>query len=260
MISHWFSLTKRNEYVVTGASGSFTCIQCQAGTYSTGIGAYFDLSCTYAHNLSSICTWFCLASQCKATLGFPKVSLHCAWVWFCSLLLIKFCWFLSCNDNSTSSELVYDHILRGILSHLYLVGEVKTNLTKDQPDLPARLSIPIFTISIERHSPCYKRLRSVVESLLELEFWVGPLISNDVHCSSIIWCFNAEDSFITGASSQVSCWQCVSGTFSTAAGALRIVILCDYNKKISSLLQPPGSTAQAQEMYSEPLFIRCDVV
>ena len=91
MISHWFSLTMRNEYVVTGASGSFTCIQCQAGTYSTGIGAYFDLSCTYAHNLSSICTWFCLASQCKATLGFPKVSLHCAWVWFCSLLLIISC-------------------------------------------------------------------------------------------------------------------------------------------------------------------------
>ena len=56
MISQWCSLTKRSECVVTGASGSFTCIQCQAGTYSTGIGAHFDASCTYAHNLSSICT------------------------------------------------------------------------------------------------------------------------------------------------------------------------------------------------------------
>ena len=104
--------------------------------------------------------------------------------------------------------------------------------------------------AIERHSPCYKRLRSVVESLLELEFWVGPLISNDVHCSSIIWCFNAEDSFITGASSQVSCWQCVSGTFSTAAGAWRIVILCDDVLawfQISLLL-----------VAQRTLFIRCD--
>ena len=88
--------------------------------------------------------------------------------------------------------------------------------------------------AIERHSPCCKRLRSVVESLLDLEFWVGPLINKAVHCSSIK-CFNAEDLFITGASSQVSCWQCVSGTFSTAAGALRIVILCDYKYKIRLL-------------------------
>ena len=114
--------------------------------------------------------------------------------------------------------------------------------------------------AIECQSPCYKRLRSVVESLLELEFWVGPLINEAVHCSSIV-CFNSEihllqvrparsavgsacqgsctlfqhhmlevnsdDPFITGASSQVSCRQCVPGTFSTATGASRTVILCD---------------------------------
>ena len=56
MISHWCCLTKRSEYVVTGASGSFACIQCQAGTYSTGIGAHFELSCTYVHILRPICT------------------------------------------------------------------------------------------------------------------------------------------------------------------------------------------------------------
>ena len=67
---------------------------------------------------------------------------------------------------------------------------------------------------------------ALVESLLELGFRVGPLINEAVLCSFII-CLNSEDSFITGASSQVSCWQCVSGTFSTAAGALRVVILCD---------------------------------
>ena len=81
MISHWCCLTKRSEYVVTGASGSFTCIQCQAGTYSTGIGARFEISCTYTYILStklllSFNETRSLASLCEETLGFSKV-----WVW-----------------------------------------------------------------------------------------------------------------------------------------------------------------------------------
>ena len=53
-------------------------------------------------------------------------------------------------------------------------------------------------------------------------FLADPLINKAAHCSRII-CFNYEDSFIAGASSQVSCWQCISGTFFTPAGVLWIV-------------------------------------
>ena len=51
----------------------------------------------------------------------------------------------------------------------------------------------------------------------------------------------------------------MSGTFSTAAGALRIVIPFDdvFGLNLSQLA--PGGAAEAQERYSEPLFIRCDV-
>ena len=68
---------------------------------------------------------------------------------------------------------------------------------------------------------------------------LGRFIHRQDSTPSSIICFNAEDSFTTGASSQVSCWQCMSGTFSTAAGASRIVILCDgvlARIQISSLL------------------------